>query len=320
MTRRTPVRPAPCWADADDVRFMLEDCETWAVVGLSGDPSRTAYEIARYLQQRGKRIVPIHPSAPVVLGQQGYATLADVPFAVDVVDVFRRSEAAGEFADQAVAVGAKAVWFQLGVVDVDAFDRTVRPAYGWSWTPARPSSGRGSRAAPDGLRLPRDPARRHRRHPARARRRGPLPLARGPRLRGDRRLGHRPERGEPRLPRRAAGASVVPPGAPRHRADAARGHPRPDRRPLPGQPQRRHPAAGPVVRRRQPRGRCAAAAGCSSTPTSSPRTARRPWPGTTSAWTAACSPTRSATAAATGRRCASRTSPPARTSTTCSPR
>jgi hypothetical protein len=130
MTRRTPGQlsddlSAPSWAEEDDVRFMLEDCETWAVVGLSGDPSRTAYEIARYLQQRGKRIVPVHPTAPTVLGEQGYATLADVPFPVDVVDVFRRSDAAGEFADQAVAVGAKAVWFQLGVVDPDAFDRTV---------------------------------------------------------------------------------------------------------------------------------------------------------------------------------------------------
>jgi predicted CoA-binding protein len=127
MTPRTPGQlPAPSWADADDVRFMLEDCETWAVVGLSGDPGRTAYEIAHYLQQRGKRIVPIHPSAPVVLGQQGYRTLAEVPFAVDVVDVFRRSEAAGEFADQAVTIGAKAVWFQLGVVDVEAYERTVQ--------------------------------------------------------------------------------------------------------------------------------------------------------------------------------------------------
>lgn len=126
MTRRTPGHlPGPSWADEDDVRFMLEDCATWAVVGLSGDPSRTAYEIAHYLQRRGKRIVPIHPDAPTVLGAQGYATLADVPFPLDVVDVFRRSDAAGEFADQAVAVGAKAVWFQLGVVDPDAFDRTV---------------------------------------------------------------------------------------------------------------------------------------------------------------------------------------------------
>jgi hypothetical protein len=113
------------WQDPEWVRFMLEDCETWAVVGLSGDPSRTAYEIARLLQQRGKRIVPIHPTAPVVLGEQGYATLADVPFPVDVVDVFRRSEAAGEFADQAVAIGAKGVWFQLGVLDLDAYERTA---------------------------------------------------------------------------------------------------------------------------------------------------------------------------------------------------
>jgi hypothetical protein len=126
MTRRTPGHSSgPSWADEDDIRFMLEDCETWAVVGLSGDPSRTAYEIAHYLQRRGKRIVPIHPSAPTVLGEQGYATLAEVPFPIDVVDVFRRSEAAGEFADQAVAVGAQAVWFQLGVVDAAAYGRTV---------------------------------------------------------------------------------------------------------------------------------------------------------------------------------------------------
>ncbi|SDH55987.1 hypothetical protein SAMN05444695_102280 [Rhodococcus triatomae] len=105
--------------------LMLDDCETWAVVGLSGDPGKTAYEIAQLLQSRGKRIVPIHPSAPTVLGEQGYATLADVPFPVDVVDVFRRSESAGEFADQAVAIGARGVWFQLGVVDEDAFSRTT---------------------------------------------------------------------------------------------------------------------------------------------------------------------------------------------------
>ena len=113
------------WQDPEWVRFMLDDCDTWAVVGLSGDPGRTAYSIAALLQQRGKRIVPIHPSAETVLGEQGYATLADVPFPVDVVDVFRRSEAAGEFADQAVAIGARGVWFQLGVVDEDAFARTT---------------------------------------------------------------------------------------------------------------------------------------------------------------------------------------------------
>jgi uncharacterized protein len=119
-----PMADAP-WLDQDNLRFMLEKCDTWAVVGLSGDPSRTAYSIAGFLQRKGKRIVPVHPDAPTVLGEQGYATLAEVPFAIDVVDVFRRSEAAGEFADQAVKIGAKAVWFQLGVVDHDAFRRTT---------------------------------------------------------------------------------------------------------------------------------------------------------------------------------------------------
>jgi uncharacterized protein len=116
----------PEWLDPENIRFLLDDCETWAVVGLSGNPDRTAYRIAEMLQDRGKRIVPIHPEAPTVLGETGYATLADVPFPVDVVDVFRRSESAGEFADQAVAVGARGVWFQLGVIDHDAFRRTTQ--------------------------------------------------------------------------------------------------------------------------------------------------------------------------------------------------
>ena len=118
------------WQAPDAVSLMLDDCETWAVVGLSGNPSRTAFSIASLLQQRGKRIVPIHPSASQdggleVLGEKAYAALADVPFPIDVVDVFRRSEFAGEFADQAVAIGARAVWFQLGVIDPEAFERTV---------------------------------------------------------------------------------------------------------------------------------------------------------------------------------------------------
>ncbi|TNM42709.1 CoA-binding protein [Nocardioides albidus] len=114
----------PAHLDPAVIDQLLDDTTTWAVVGLSGNPGRTAYRIAALLQQRGKRIVPIHPSAPVVLGEQGYATLADVPFPIDVVDVFRRSEDAGRFADEAVAVGAAGVWFQLGVVDEAAFERT----------------------------------------------------------------------------------------------------------------------------------------------------------------------------------------------------
>ena len=113
------------WIKQDDVDVMLDEMTTWAVVGLSGDSSRTAYRIAALLQQHGKRIVPVHPSAPTVLGEQGYPTLADIPFHVEVVDVFRRSDAAGQFADEAVQIGADAVWFQLGVIDEAAFERTT---------------------------------------------------------------------------------------------------------------------------------------------------------------------------------------------------
>jgi len=122
------------WQRDEWVDLMLDDLRTWAVVGLSGDRGRTAYSIAELLQRRGKQIVPIHPRfadengerSGEVLGEPGYATLADVPFPIDVVDVFRRSDAAGEFADQARAVGAQGVWFQLGVIDLDAFRRTTR--------------------------------------------------------------------------------------------------------------------------------------------------------------------------------------------------
>lgn len=113
------------WQDRSAVDLMLDDCHTWAIVGLSGDPSRTAYEISALLQARGKRIVPVHPSAPVVHGEQGYADLASIPFPVDVVDVFRRSEAAGEFVDEAIAINARGIWLQLGVIDEAAFNRAA---------------------------------------------------------------------------------------------------------------------------------------------------------------------------------------------------
>jgi uncharacterized protein len=121
------------WQRDEWVDLMLDDLETWAVIGLSGDRGRTAYSIAALLQRRGKRIVPIHPrfadadpGEDTVLGERGYASISDVPFPIDVVDVFRRSDAAGEFADQAVAVGARGVWLQLGVIDEAAFERTSR--------------------------------------------------------------------------------------------------------------------------------------------------------------------------------------------------
>lgn len=111
--------------DEDAVREILTTCDTWAVVGLSSNTSRAAYGVARFLQQNGKRIVPVHPSAETVHGEKGYPTLADIPFSVDCVDVFVRSSLAGAIADQAGGIGARAVWFQLDVIDQDAYERTT---------------------------------------------------------------------------------------------------------------------------------------------------------------------------------------------------
>jgi predicted CoA-binding protein len=93
------------------------------VVGLTGDPTRAAYGVAAWLQRHGKRIVPVNPQGVEVLGEPGFRQIADIPFPVDVVDVFRRSEFAGVHADEAIAAGARAVWFQLGVSDEQAAER-----------------------------------------------------------------------------------------------------------------------------------------------------------------------------------------------------
>jgi predicted CoA-binding protein len=113
--------------DQDVVRRILTGTQTWAVVGLSTHRYRAAYGVARFLQSIGKRIVPVHPLAETVHGEQGYRRLADIPFPIDVVDVFVNSSRAGTVADEAIAVGARAVWFQLGVIDHEAAER-VRAA------------------------------------------------------------------------------------------------------------------------------------------------------------------------------------------------
>lgn len=112
----------------DEIRRLLTETHTWAVVGLSANTFRPAYGVARFLQTVGKRIVPVHPRAETVHGETGYRSLADIPFEVDVVDVFVNSSRAGQIADEALtATKARAVWFQLGVIDEAAADR-VRAA------------------------------------------------------------------------------------------------------------------------------------------------------------------------------------------------
>ena len=110
--------------DAETIERVLARA-TWAVVGLTANPRRPAYGVARFLQQHGKRIVPVNPKAEEVHGEQGYASLADIPFSVDVVDIFRRSADAGAHVDEAVAAGAGAVWLQLDVIDEAAADRAT---------------------------------------------------------------------------------------------------------------------------------------------------------------------------------------------------
>lgn len=94
--------------------------KTIAVVGLSPKEVRPSYGVAKYLQNAGYKIVPVNPGHPVILGEKSYPTLRDIPFKVDVVDVFRRPEHVVPIADAAVEIGAKAIWFQDGVINEKA--------------------------------------------------------------------------------------------------------------------------------------------------------------------------------------------------------
>lgn len=116
----------PAYHDPAVIARMLADASVWAVVGLGNDPRRPAYGVAEFLQAHGKRIVPVHLRAVEVLGEPAYRTLAEIPFPVDVVDIFRRSDTAGRAVDEAIAIHAAAVWLQLGVIDARAAERAKK--------------------------------------------------------------------------------------------------------------------------------------------------------------------------------------------------
>ena len=116
-------------SETDEIRHVLEDLTTWAVVGCSADPWRDSHGVAEFLQRRGKRVVPVNPSVEgEILGEAVHPDLASVPaeVGIQVVDVFRRSDQAGTHVDEAIAIGAKAVWLQLGVIDEAAAERARR--------------------------------------------------------------------------------------------------------------------------------------------------------------------------------------------------
>jgi predicted CoA-binding protein len=112
--------PAPLdlaqYQDPRVIQRLLHIARTIAIVGLSADPLRPSHFVGFYLQRHGFRIVPVNPNEREVLGEQSYPSLAAIPFPVDVVDVFRRSEAVPAIAEEAVKIGAKALWLQFGVI------------------------------------------------------------------------------------------------------------------------------------------------------------------------------------------------------------
>lgn len=105
------------------IQQILDECRTIAVVGLSSNPWRASNSVAGYMRQQGYRVIPVNPNEQQVFGEKSYASLADVPEKIDLVDIFRRSEEAGHAVDDAISVGAKAVWLQEGVIDEAAARR-----------------------------------------------------------------------------------------------------------------------------------------------------------------------------------------------------
>jgi predicted CoA-binding protein len=97
--------------------------KTWAVVGLSDNTERAAFGVARLLQDKGHQIIPVHPKGETVHGEIGYTALSEIPFSVDVVDCFVNSQLVGSVIDEAIAIGAKAVWLHLDVIDEVAIAR-----------------------------------------------------------------------------------------------------------------------------------------------------------------------------------------------------
>ena len=113
--------PEPAMPSDQELRSILGEAKTIAVVGLSSKPHRDSYGVAEWLQAKGYRIIPVNPNETEVLGEKAYPSLLDVPEEIDVVDVFRRAEYTPEVAEQAVKIGARVLWLQDGIVNEDAW-------------------------------------------------------------------------------------------------------------------------------------------------------------------------------------------------------
>jgi predicted CoA-binding protein len=121
----TPFHKAAAALEPSDreIKELLGNAHTIAVVGLSSSRSRASYGVSQYMQSAGYRIIPVNPNEQQVLGEKAYARLEDVPEKIDVVNVFRRSEFVSEIVDAAIRKGARAIWMQEGVADEAAAQR-----------------------------------------------------------------------------------------------------------------------------------------------------------------------------------------------------
>jgi uncharacterized protein len=106
--------------DISSLRHILKTCKTIAVVGLSAEWHRPSFFAAKYMQEHGYRIVPVNPKYPEILGEKSYAKLSDIPFAIDMVDVFRKTQDVLPITHDAVHIGAKCLWQQIGVENLEA--------------------------------------------------------------------------------------------------------------------------------------------------------------------------------------------------------
>ncbi len=107
----------------DEIIEIVLGLRTWAIVGLGNNPERAAFGVSKLLQDKGHRIVPVYPRAETVHGEVGYKSLSEIPFEIEVVDCFVNSNLVGKVVDEAISIGAKAVWLQLDVIDHEAIDR-----------------------------------------------------------------------------------------------------------------------------------------------------------------------------------------------------
>ena len=113
----------------EEIKNVLDNAKTIAVIGLSPNPSRTSYMVSEAMQRAGYRIIPVNPQTDSVLGEKSYASLSDIPEKVDIVNVFRRSEFLGDIAEEFMKIDCPVFWTQLNVVDENVFNRLADAGY-----------------------------------------------------------------------------------------------------------------------------------------------------------------------------------------------